>query len=156
MSPRQASLHPGQGVTLLEKSCAAKALSRMCSVHEAREAACGAGAVQGIMSSLISLRDNLDAKDPFTCEACMWLCYCLASLFRNASCLGLCCRQNNLHPIVNLLHRRFPWEFGWQHVLLFAYWQGTNMASDCFWMRVQWKVYVTYFGNLLILTSISV
>jgi hypothetical protein len=108
MSPRQASLHPGQGVTLLEKSCAAKALSRMCSVHEAREAACGAGAVQGIMSSLISLRDNLDAKDPFTCEACMWLCYCLASLFRNASCLGLCCRQNNLHPIVNLLHRRFP------------------------------------------------
>jgi hypothetical protein len=108
MSPRQASLNPGKGVTLLGKSCAAKALSRMCSVHEAREVACSAGAVQGIMSTLISVRDSLDAKDPFTCEACMWLCYCLASLFRNASCLGLCCRLQNLHPIVNLMHRRFP------------------------------------------------
>jgi hypothetical protein len=56
----------------------------------------------------VSMRDNADAKDPFTCETYMWLCYCLASLFRNASCLGLCCRQQNLHPIVNLLHRRFP------------------------------------------------
>ena len=108
MSVREASLHPGRGVTLLGKSCAAKALSRMCSVHEAREAACGAGAAQGIMATLVSLRDHLDANDPFACEACMWLCYCLASLFRNASCLGLCCRMQNLHPIVNLLHRRFP------------------------------------------------
>ena len=108
MSLRQASLHPGKGVTLLGKSCAAKALSRMCSAHEAREAACGAGAVQGIINTLISMRDNLDANDPFTCEACLWLCYCLASLFRNAACLGICCRQQTLHPIVNLLHRRFP------------------------------------------------